>query len=146
MAAINFDLSETEYYTPKEIVDRFGPFDYDPATTPELAKHFGIPYYDTKETDGLKADWSPYKRVWINPPFNLKFDFLKKAVAYKDKDIFILLPVSVLTTKTFHQIMNVSYTVYLPNGRIKFRGESPAFGCIIIQIGTKETKIEAFKL
>lgn len=29
---------DNEYYTPKEIVARFGRFDYDPATTPEKVK------------------------------------------------------------------------------------------------------------
>ena len=135
MAAINFDSSETEYYTPKEIVDRFGPFDYDPATTPALAQYFDIPNHDTKETDGLKRDWGSFNRIWCNPPFNLKFEFLKKGVDSKRK-CFFLLPVSVLTTKSFHAILGrAKYVLHIPNGRIKFRGKSPAFGCIILELG-----------
>ena len=51
---------DNEYYTPKEFVARFGNFDYDPATTKEKAEEFGIPNYDTIETDGLLSDWTQY--------------------------------------------------------------------------------------
>lgn len=42
---------DNEYYTPKEFVDIFGKFDYDPATTKEKAEEFGVRNYDTIETD-----------------------------------------------------------------------------------------------
>ena len=75
---VNF-AKDNEYYTPKRIVKYFGEFDYDPATTKEKAEEFGITNYDTIETDGLKQDWSKYKKVWINPPFTDKHLFVKKA-------------------------------------------------------------------
>lgn len=135
--------SDNEYYTPKAIVDRFGPFDYDPATTPEKAKELGIPSFDTIETDGLSADWSPYKRIWINPPFTIKHKFLEKAVQYQEgRDIFMLVPIEFLTTKRFHSLAGGG-KVYLPNGRIKFESglgkdsRSPAFGSVIIKLQDK---------
>jgi len=70
---------DNEYYTPKEFVARFGTFDYDPATTQEKAQDLGISHYDTVETDGLAQDWTPYKRIWINPPFTRKHEFMAKA-------------------------------------------------------------------
>ena len=57
---------DNEYYTPKRVVDYFGKFDYDPATTKEKAEEFGIKNYDTIDTNGLISDWSKYKRIWIN--------------------------------------------------------------------------------
>ena len=99
---------DNEYYTPKDFVYRFGRFVYDPATTKEKAAEFGVEYYDTIETDGLKADWTKYKRIWINPPFTQKHEFLKKAVETFEKtkaDIYILFPVEFLTTKRFHSIL-----------------------------------------
>lgn len=105
--AIQF-TSDNECYTPKSVVRFFGAFDYDPATTTEKAKEFKIPNYDTIETDGLSKDWS-YRRIWINPPFTLKYDFLKKAVEANKKygnDIYILLPIGFMTTKKFHDAMS----------------------------------------
>ena len=95
--AINFS-NDNEYYTPKALVDFFGKFDYDPATTKEKAAEFGIKNYDTIETDGLRADWSKYRRIWINPPFTIKHKFLEKAVKYQDgRDIFMLVQIEFLT-------------------------------------------------
>lgn len=102
--AINFSKCD-EYYTPKELVDRFGKFDYDPATTLERAALFSIPNFDTIETDGLKADWSKYKRIWINPPFTKKKEFWDKAWHTYSKfgnEIYFLCPIAWLTTKQFH--------------------------------------------
>ena len=87
--AINF-TSDNEYYTPRKLVEYFGSFDYDPATTKEKAIDLNIINYDTIETDGLLSDWSKYKRIWINPPFTLKHKFLEKAVnEYKASAIYI---------------------------------------------------------
>ena len=81
---VNF-TKDNEYYTPKRVVDYFGKFDYDPATTKEKAEEFGVEHYDTIETDGLKQDWSKYKKIWINPPFTDKHKFLQKAYeTYKE--------------------------------------------------------------
>lgn len=68
-----------EYFTPKKIVNYFGDFDYDPSTTPEKAKELQIKNFDTIETNGLLSDWSKYKKIWINPPFTNKYEFIKKA-------------------------------------------------------------------
>lgn len=81
--AINFS-SNDEYFTPKTLVDKFGKFDYDPATTKEKAEEMGIDDYDTIETDGLKSDWTKFKKIWINPPFTMKNEFLEKAQQYFD--------------------------------------------------------------
>lgn len=99
---------DNEYYTPFDFVARFGKFDYDPATTKEKAEEFGIKEYDTIETDGLKTDWTKYKRIWINPPFTIKHEFLKKAVETFERtraDIYILFPIEFITTKRFHEIL-----------------------------------------
>lgn len=82
---------DDEWYTPKPIVDHFGPFDYDPASNDYWAGVLGIPNYDTIDTDGLKQDWTKYKRIWINPPFTMKKEFIAKAVETwrQNKDIYI---------------------------------------------------------
>ena len=153
--AIQFNEQNFEYYTPKYIVDMFGTFDYDPATTEEQAKALGIPNYSTIYTDGLRQDWCEYKRIWINPPFYLKFPFLEKAVStYKraGNDIYFLAPVSILTAKKFHELIEgIGIKLYIPNGRIRFRRiyqekeEIPAFGCVIFKL-QKENEIKMFHI
>lgn len=131
---------DNEWYTPKYIVDYFGKFDYDPATNIEKANEFNIKNYDTKDTNGLLKDWTIYKRIWINPPFTLKNEFLQKAQDTYDKaknEIYIVLPISFLTTKSFHRIIK-GCIFYIPDGRIKFEKNnnfsSPPLGTIIIKL------------
>jgi phage N-6-adenine-methyltransferase len=134
--------NDNEYYTPKEFVARFGRFDYDPATTKEKAQEFGIPDFDTIETDGLSKDWTQYNRIWINPPFTLKHKFLAKAwqtyCAVKN-EIYVLFPIEFMTTARFHNSVGGG-KIFIPNGRINFqsglgkKGKSPAFGSVVMKI------------
>ena len=93
-----------EWYTPKAIVDYFGPFDYDPATTDAQAHRLGIPNYDTVESDGLSADWTRFNRIWCNPPFTWKFEFLEKAIRSGKRTLF-LIPIDSLPTKSFQSAL-----------------------------------------
>ena len=136
---------DNEYYTPKYVVSYFGQFDYDPATVKEKAEDFGIDNYDTIETDGLKQDWTKYKRIWINPPFTRKAEFIKKAQDTYDiahNDIYILFPIEFLTTKRFKDSCRGG-RLYIPDGRINFEsglgktGKSPAFGSVVLKIQDK---------
>lgn len=133
---------DNEYYTPREFVAKFGEFDYDPATTIGKAKELGIPNYDTVETNGLVQDWTPYKRIWINPPFTRKYEFLKKAwetYLKAQNEIYFLIPTDSLTTAKFHKSIGGG-KIYVPNGRINFesglgkKGTSPAFGSVVIKL------------
>lgn len=140
---------DDNYYTPKYIVDFFFPdgFDYDPATCEEKAKEFEVSHYDTIETNGLIQDWTLYKRIWINPPFTKKYDFLAKAVeTYKiaHNIIYVLFPIEFLTTAKFHDL-NCKCKLFIPKGRINFesglgkQGKSPAFGSVIIKLADENS-------
>lgn len=133
---------DNEYYTPKEFVSRFGEFDYDPATTSEKALEFGVPHFDTIETDGLSKDWTQYRRIWINPPFTRKHEFLKKAwetYQIAKNEIYILFPVEFITTARFHNAVGGG-KIFVPDGRINFesglgkKGKSPAFGSVVMKL------------
>lgn len=133
---------DNEYYTPKEFVVRFGVFDYDPATTKEKAEEFGLKNYDTIETDGLLSDWTQYKRIWINPPFTRKQEFILKAWETYQKaknEIYILFPIEFLTTARFQNTVKGG-KIFIPNGRINFesglgkKGKSPAFGSVVLKL------------
>lgn len=141
--ALNFEEEAVEYYTPKKILDYFGPFEYDPATTPTRAAYHGIPKFDTAQTDGLKRDWAQFRRIWINPPFNAKQHFWWKACETYQRahnDILFLCPTNFLTTARLHRLSQ-PFTLYLPQTRIKFEEESagggvaksPAFGSVILR-------------
>ena len=115
-------------YTPKYIVDYFGKFDYDPATTEEQANYLNIKYYDTIETNGLLKDWK-YNKIWLNPPFTEKFEFLKKAVdTYKQykNDIYILFPIESMTTKRWYDVIG-----FIVDG---VQYNSGAFGIVILHL------------
>ena len=141
---LGFNQSAIEYYTPKSIVDMFGKFDYDPATTAEQANRLGIPNHHTKDTDRLKSEWPKYGRIWINPPFNIKHLFWDKACETYDKcrnEIYFLCPIEFLTTRRFHDSLDkrkLNVNVALPNGRIKFISgygmdkRSPEFGSVVV--------------
>ena len=140
-------VKDNEYYTPKYVVDLFGNFDYDPATVAEKAKEFGIQNFDTIESNGLSKDWAGYKRIWINPPFTLKSEFLAKAQETYDKvknDIYVLLPIEFLTTQKFRRACRGG-KIFIPSGRINFesglgkKGKSPAFGSIILKLEDKNS-------
>jgi phage N-6-adenine-methyltransferase len=133
---------DNEYYTPKDFVARFGKFDYDPATTVEKAEEFGISHFDTIMSDGLLQDWTQYKRIWINPPFTRKHEFLQKAwTTYQDvkNEIYILFPIEFITTARFHNSVGGG-KIFVPNGRINFesglgkKGKSPAFGSVVMKL------------
>lgn len=141
--------NKDEWYTPKIVIDFFGPFDYDPATTKERAELVGIKNYDTTVTDGLAADWSEYEKIWVNPPFSKKFEFLKKAVE-SGKKVFFLLPTEAITARKFHDIFkdkNCGYTMWVPRGRVRFEdnkgvGKNPAFGSVILELNKKRKTIK----
>ena len=107
-----------------------------------IAEEFGVVNYDTIETNGLLKDWTKYDRIWINPPFTKKHEFLKKAwKTYKEieNEIFILFPIEFVTTKRFHESVGGG-KLFIPNGRINFesglgkKGKSPAFGSIVMKL------------
>lgn len=141
-----------EYYTPKKVFDETIYYaDYDPATTKEKALEFGIKNFDTIETDGLKSDWTKYSRIWVNPPFTLKKEFLKKALETIARDvsitIFMVMPIESLTTNWFYDLIkeydiNGMFDLNIPRGRIKFENpndpsaKSPAFGSVVVELGS----------
>lgn len=68
---INQTSGDTEYYTPKVIVDLaryvMGGIDLDPASSEYANRVVKATKYFTAENDGLKQRW--HGRVWLNHPF-----------------------------------------------------------------------------
>lgn len=140
-----------EYYTPAYVLEYFGKFDYDPATVEGKAEEFNIEHFDTIETDGLSKDWNVHKRIWINPPFSKKCEFLEKAYrTYLESgsEIYVLLPITFLTTRKFSEL-NITAKLFVPNKRINFERNdgvlksSSSAGSVILKIQDRD-EIEFF--
>ncbi len=148
-----------EYYTPKNVVDKIAEmfglnFVYDPATDIWNAERLGIEKYDTIETNGLEQDWNEKAQggdIWINPPFTLKKEFIKKAAelirnGYKGK-IAIIVPDKSITNKhIYDDLHNIDKALVIPGGRVNYinKDKEPTkgnfFGSVIWVLGA-ETNI-----
>lgn len=60
--AVNFNEAAIEYYTPKSLVDMFGEFDYDPATTAEQAKRLNFGRRLVRLTLSARTRFTSYAR------------------------------------------------------------------------------------
>lgn len=135
--------NKDEWYTPKNIVNMFGEFDLDVASNEYNSKRLNISKYYSKQNSALDKEWKG--KVWCNPPFSLKEQFIKKAREQVDKgncEVYMLLPMRMETIALHKHILNRSH-IYIPNGRISFLNEkgikqgTPNFASVIIKI-TKE--------
>lgn len=61
--------SSDEWYTPKWIIDKLGPFDLDPCA-PMLPPYQIAPVTYNKEQDGLVQAWPDNAVVFMNPPYS----------------------------------------------------------------------------
>lgn len=79
---INADSGNTEWYTPKEIVDAarntMGGIDLDPFSSYTANKRVRAENFYSKEEDGWNQKW--YGNIWMNHPFSRKNN---KALNYK---------------------------------------------------------------
>ena len=67
----NKQVSSDEWYTPRWIIDKLGPFDLDPcAAVNPLYRTASLTY--NKEQDGLKQPWPSDAVIWLNPPYSRK--------------------------------------------------------------------------
>lgn len=130
-----------EWNTPstlrEQLIEEFGVFDLDPATTiqnPMNAEHF----YTVNE-DGLKQPWLG-SNVYVNPPYGRVLShWVSKALEEfeggRAKRIVMLLP-SRTCTRWFHSIYERGFEIRFIKGRLKYGdGKNPApFPSIIVII------------
>lgn len=67
----NIQVSSDEWYTPRWIIEKLGPFDLDPCAA------VNPPYETAKKTfnkmqNGLEQIWPEDAVVWLNPPYSRK--------------------------------------------------------------------------
>ena len=110
-------------------------FELDPCTSSGKPGNLGTSHYFTKEQDGLKQDWSPFKSIFMNPPFNQmpkkntwidkSFKELEKS---KDMTIVILVP-SKTETQWYHKLLTSRFLkeIRFQKGRMTFEGHDDPF-------------------
>lgn len=123
------ETGKDEWITPKYILDSFPEFDLDPCAPIERVwdmakKHF------TVEDDGLKQDWTPYSRVWMNPPYGNETGKWMQKLAKHGSGIALIFART--ETRTFFDyIWDKADAILFIKGRLKFchvTGE-PADNC-----------------
>lgn len=156
-------MSNNSWRTPLKLfkeLDKEFCFQLDPCTSKH--NNLGLPYFYTKEDDGLKLSWSRYKRIFINPPYG--YDKLKNGKrgeyllekwvqkAYNEfyqnnlkQTIVMLLPATV-STQWFHKYIwddeihkpRLHTQIRFPLRRIQYlnelgvKQETPRFDSMII--------------
>lgn len=65
----NKAVSSDEWYTPKWLIDKLGPFDLDPCA-PEYPPYQIAPLSYNRHQNGLSREWPCEAVVWLNPPYS----------------------------------------------------------------------------
>lgn len=134
----NANVSPDEWYTPKWLIDKLGPFDLDPCS-PAERPYDTAAVHVTKEQDGLKYDWGQ-SRVWLNPPYSqpLLRAFVEKLAAHGNG---IALLVNRTDNLLFQEVIfpKATSVLFLRN-RVKFTRPdgttgNPFFGSCLVAFG-----------
>lgn len=111
--------------TPQKIIQLFEqylgkPFDLDAAASAENAI---CSNYITEEMNSLTTLWQG-QNVWLNPPYSLNKQFLKRCVEMQDycENIVVLIPARTDTEYWHNYVMHYASTIWFIKGRIKFVG------------------------
>lgn len=96
-----------------------GKFDLDPCACKDLPNNCANNYF-TKEQDGLLQDWSKYKDVFCNPPYDYISlrEYTKKCIEKKDA---VMLIYARTDTELFQKlIFPNAHSIFFIAGRLKF--------------------------
>ena len=139
---------DVEWYTPANVIEAvracMGGIDLDPASNAHSNKIVKATKYFTKEDNGLKQDWRPYDRIWVNPPFDQLLQFATKFMLECRQGFF--LGRLDLTTK-WSRLVGNGY-MFVPDKKVKFykeheneRSRGPVEPSIIFSMGVDPRSI-----
>lgn len=135
----NTAVSPDEWYTPRELLMKLGPFDCDPCAAPaDVRPYQTAPLCWTKDDDGLHKPWEGI--VWMNPPYSriLLREFCEKMVHHGNG---IALLVNRLDNLLWQEVIFPSAkSVIFMRHRVKFirpdgTTGSPFFGSCLVAWG-----------
>lgn len=120
--SIHFSSKKQDWTTPKELIEKYGPFDLDACADAENAV---CSSYISKEVDCLRVPWNRVgiNRVWMNPPYGRGIGkFVKRAYEQSREYIIVVCLLPARTdTKWFHEYCTKGKIIFL-KGRLKFSG------------------------
>lgn len=108
-----------ERFTPRRLWEPLGPFATDAATSAVRPWSIGTERNVTPADNCLALDWRPFKRTWLNPPFNrfLVGEFVRRMCAHNNG--ILLLHVRT-ETEWFKPIFDAASALLFLAGRVIF--------------------------
>src|SRR3972149_10675113 len=119
-------------------------FSLDPCAKPD--NHLMLPKFYTKFDNGLRYEWMN-EGVYINPPFDNKETWIRKAISESKHhgSICVMLLPNFTDTDVFHSLIVPYSSIVFCEGRIRFIGAkgSPREGFILVKFprDIKENKL-----
>ena len=122
---VHFSSKTDDWATPQDFFDTVNAeFDllWDVCASDTNAK---LPFYWTKEDDGLTADWLG-KRIWMNPPYGSEIRKWVAKAATGGAELCVCLLPARTDTRWFHDHIhgNPAAEIRFIKGRLKFGGAS----------------------
>lgn len=118
-----YSSKSEEWETPQDLFDRLNKvyrFKLDACATKTNAK---CRSFFSKTSNGLLQDWTPYKRVWLNPPYGRPIGtWMRKAYEESQNGCLVACLVPARTdTKWWHEQVLDKGSVTFVRGRLKFK-------------------------
>lgn len=111
----NSSTTNTEWLTPRCILDALGEFDMDPCCPESMPWRTARRMIHLPE-DGLAAEWSG--RVWLNPPFRGAYPWVKRLREHGNG--IALLPCATDTDIFFHNVWGCASGILFIKRRVVF--------------------------
>lgn len=114
---MNADSGEKTWITPKDIIDRLGPFGTDPCCPDKMPWKTACRMI-TKKQDGRTARWCG--RVWLNPPYGKEaLPFLERMAHYTGGGIAMIFART--DTEAWHKyVFPFAHSIMFLKRRIRF--------------------------
>lgn len=150
--AVLFSSKSDEWETPDELFEDLAEefeFTLDAAATQmnrKVPAYFGPDHIAPVLRNALTQDWSTEGAVWLNPPYSMVTEFVRKAAAeaLRGQTVVLLLPART-DTRWFHAYVyqKPGVEIRFIKGRLRFKGgdnSAPFPSMLVIMHGRKGTK------
>jgi site-specific DNA-methyltransferase (adenine-specific) len=142
VSTVFYSSASDDWATPPALfakLDAIFEFQLDACATRANAK---CKRFFTRDKDGLRQDWHPFKRVWMNPPYGRGIEkWMEKAYRESLKGcIVVCLVFSKTDTRWWHDWVKDKGQVVFLKGRVRFynpkhgplKSGSPFPSCLVI--------------